>query len=495
MLSLIQRAHNFSSNVAIISEGRSFTYYQLLERSQKFAHCLLGNNHDLGQRRIAFVVHPGFDYVMVQWAIWRAGGIAVPLNPKAPIPSHEYVIKDAGTDVLVLSPDLVQILSSVSERLDLRVIPTTAKCTIKKELPKIDINQNAMILYTSGTTGSPKGVVTTHATIEAQIVTLISSWKWSDQDHIVNVLPLHHVHGIINVVSCALWSGAICEFAGKFEAGKLLTRLSSGAITTFMAVPTIYFKLISYWESAPVQQQITISAGLRKLRLMISGSAALPISILEKWYAISGHTLLERYGMTEIGMAIGNPYDGPRIPGHIGQPLPKVSVRLVDDNLNDVDSMDQGEILVKGPGVFKEYWKRPESSKEAFTEDGWFKTGDIAVNTGSSYKIIGRRSIDIIKTGGYKVSALEIEEVLREHEAIKDCAVVGIPSEEWGEIVAACLVIEGKALNHLKLKDWVSERLASYKIPRVIKVIPDLPRNAMGKVVKKELKKLMHSTK
>ena len=396
---------------------------------------------------------------------------------------------------MVLSPDLVPVLLPISEKMDLRVISTAVKYDYEKELPEINGNRNAMILYTSGTTGSPKGVVSTHATIEAQIVTLVSSWKWSDQDHIVNVLPLHHVHGIINVVSCALWSGAICEFTGHFEAGKVMARLSSGAITVFMAVPTIYFKLITYWESAPVQKQQAISTGLQKMRLMVSGSAALPISILEKWYTISSHTLLERYGMTEIGMAISNPYDGSRVPGHIGQPLPKVSVRLVDESLNDVDLKDQGEILVKGPGVFKEYWGKPEATKEAFTEDGWFKTGDIAINTGSSYKIIGRSSIDIIKSGGYKISALEIEEVLREHELISDCGVVGIPDEEWGEIVAVGLVIEGKTLNPKKFKDWASERLASYKIPRLIKIIPDLPRNAMGKVVKTELKKLMHPTK
>jgi malonyl-CoA/methylmalonyl-CoA synthetase len=228
---------------------------------------------------------------------------------------------------------------------------------------------------------------------------------------------------------------------------------------------------------------------------MVSGSAALPISVLEKWFTISGHILLERYGMTEIGMAISNPYDGKRVPGHIGRPLPNVEVRLVDDNLKDVGANDQGEILIKGPNVFKEYWGKPDATREAFTKDGWFKTGDIAINNGGNYKIIGRSSIDIIKSGGYKLSALEIEEVLREYELVSDCAVVGIPDEEWGEIVAVGLVIEGGDLNEEELRAWASERLAGYKIPRLIKVIPDLPRNAMGKVVKMELKEIINSTK
>ena len=495
MLSLIQRAHKFPSKIAIISEGRSFTYRQLLDESHKFSMCLLKDDNDLMERRVAFVVHPGFDYVMVQWAIWRAGGIAVPLNPKAPVLTHKYALKDAGVNLLVISPDFSQTFQEISEETGMRLITTENQCNPIRELPEININRKAMILYTSGTTGSPKGVVATHANIEAQILALVESWKWSDTDYIINVLPLHHVHGIINIVSCALWSGAICEFTTQFNAEKLMTRLSSPEINIFMAVPTIYFKLISYWKLLPIEQQEKISDGLQKMRLMVSGSAALPISVLEKWFTISGHILLERYGMTEIGMAISNPYDGKRVPGHIGRPLPNVEVRLVDDDLKDVGSNDQGEILIKGPNVFKEYWGKPDATREAFTEDGWFKTGDIAINNGGNYKIIGRRSIDIIKSGGYKLSALEIEEVLREYELVTDCAVVGIPDEEWGEIVAVGLVIEGGDLNEEKLRAWASERLAGYKIPRLIKVIPDLPRNAMGKVVKMELKEIINSTK
>lgn len=495
MLSLIQRAHKFSSKIAVISEGNSFTYNQLLDESRKFTICLLKDDHDLMERRVAFVVHPGFDYVMVQWAIWRAGGIAVPLDPKAPALSHKYILKDAGVDLLVISPDFSPVFRPISEELGIRLITTEIECNSIRELPEVGISRKAMILYTSGTTGSPKGVVTTHANIEAQIEALVSSWKWSDSDYIINVLPLHHVHGIINIVSCALWSGAVCEFAPQFDAEKLMTRLTSGEINIFMAVPTIYFKLISYWELLPDEQQEKISEGLKKMRLMVSGSAALPISVLERWLTISGHTLLERYGMTETGMAISNPYDGKRVPGHIGRPLPNVEVKLVDDNLKEAGSNDQGEILIKGPNVFKEYWGKPDATREAFTEDGWFKTGDIAINNGGDYKIIGRRSIDIIKSGGYKLSALEIEEVLREYELVKDCAVVGIPDEEWGEIAAAALVIEGSDLNEEKLRAWASERLAGYKIPRLIKVVPHLPRNAMGKVVKMELKEIINPTK
>jgi len=492
MLLLIQRAHNFVSKIAIVSEGKSYSYQQLLDESHKFSMCLLADRKDLLERRVAFVVHPGFDYVKVQWAIWRAGGIAVPLNPKAPLLSHQYALKDAGADLLVISPDFKETFQAISEETSLRLITTEIECNTVRELPEIANDRRAMILYTSGTTGSPKGVVITHANIEAQILSLVHSWKWSDTDYIINVLPLHHVHGIINIVSCALWSGAVCEFSTQFDSEKLMNKLSFGEINIFMAVPTIYFKLVSYWEQLPVDQQQRISEGLKKMRLMVSGSAALPISVLEKWFTISGHILLERYGMTEIGMAISNPYEGKRIPGHIGQALPKVAVRLVDEDLKDVKSEEQGEILVKGQNVFEEYWNRPNATKEAFTKDGWFKTGDIAINNEGNYKIIGRSSIDIIKSGGYKLSALEIEEVLREHKLVKDCAVVGIPDEEWGEIVAAGLVIEKGEFDKKELVAWLSERLVGYKIPRRIKVISELPRNAMGKVVKMKLKEIIN---
>jgi len=490
MSSLTQRAQTFAQNVAIISQGESFTYQQLLDESCQFASILLDGAQDLEEDRIGFIVESGFDYVKIQWAIWRAGGIAVPLNPKAPAQSQKYVLEDAGITQIVSSPQYIKEIESVAKNIP--ILSTQEKKELHNEdMPDIDPVRRAMILYTSGTTGSPKGVVTTHSNIEAQITALTSAWHWSSDDRIINVLPLHHVHGIINVVSCALWSGATCEFMTKFDEMKLIDRLTSKEINLFMAVPTIYFKLVAYLESLPKQEQSDISSALKDMRLMISGSAALPISVLEKWREISGHTLLERYGMTEIGMAISNPYEGERKPGHIGQPLPNVDVRLVGEQMVDVPNGEQGEILVKGPSVFAEYWGKPDATKSAFTSDGWFKTGDVAIYNNGSYKIIGRSSIDIIKSGGYKLSALEIEEVLREHTSVKDCGVVGIPDEEWGEIVAVGLVVD-QDFDQLKFKEWMSTKLSGYKIPRIMLPIDDLPRNAMGKVVKNDLKKMLN---
>jgi malonyl-CoA/methylmalonyl-CoA synthetase len=278
----------------------------------------------------------------------------------------------------------------------------------------------------------------------------------------------------------------------KFEPETVWNRIGNGDLTLFMAVPTIYVKLIAAWEAASEQRQQTMSAGCAKMRLMVSGSAALPVQVLEKWKRISGHFLLERYGMTEIGMALSNPLHGERHSGYVGRPLPQVEVRLVDDSKDLVPLGRPGEIQVKSPGVFLEYWQNREATVKAF-HDGWFCTGDLAVVENGNYRIWGRMSVDIVKTGGYKVSALEIEEVLRTHPDIQECAVVGVDDLEWGERVCAALVLRSKQpLTLESFRSWAKERLAVYKIPTRILSVEELPRNAMGKVTKPAVVELFH---
>ncbi len=348
-----------------------------------------------------------------------------------------------------------------------------------------------MILYTSGTTSKPKGVVSTHANIEAQITALVDAWGWRKDDRIPLFLPLHHVHGIVNVLSCALWSGAFVEAFESFDRDAILGRVGEKAYTVFMAVPTIYVKLIQELESASPAERQRYAAGFASMRLMISGSAALPASIHEKWTELTGQTLLERYGMTEIGMGLSNPLHGERRPAAVGQPLPGVEVRLTGESGKVIEGENEpGEIQVRGPAVFKEYWRKPEVTREAFV-DGWFRTGDFAVLEDGYYRIMGRMSVDIIKSGGYKLSALEIEETLRQHPAIEECAVVGVGDDTWGEVVAVAVVTKrGVGMNLAELRTWAGERLSSYRIPKKLVVVTDLPRNAMGKVVKPLVREL-----
>lgn len=485
---LVDQAATFAQRTAIVDPNGSYTYQELLMESHRVGSGLLAGRSDLAEERIAFLIEPGFDYVKVQWAIWRAGGIAVPLCTAHPLPAIEYVLKDAEVSMVIAEGEYYTFLLPLADQLALPLHQATALAdTDPQALPKLAIERAAMILYTSGTTNLPKGVVSTHASLSSQIQTLVEAWAWESTDHILNILPLHHVHGIVNILSCALWSGACCQFLPKFEAKTVWELFCAGKINLFMAVPTIYFKLIAYWEAQTEVEQAKLSAALRQFRLMVSGSAALPVSVLEKWKGISGHTLLERYGMTEIGMALSNPYEGERRPGHVGLPLPGVNIRLVDEQGQEVKEGEVGEIQVQSPNLFACYWNKPEATAEAF-QGNWFCTGDMAQLNRGYYKILGRSSVDIIKSGGYKISALEIEDVLRKYPGISDCGVVGLPDEEWGELVAASLVLENKSLDLDALDQWLRTQLPAYKLPRKYIIQDDLPRNTIGKVTKKALK-------
>jgi malonyl-CoA/methylmalonyl-CoA synthetase len=484
-LPLINRAQEHNEKIAIATTDKAFTYRDLLHTSSQIATGLLQDAEDLQEQRVAFLIPPGFEYVATQWGIWRAGGIAVPLCISHPRPELEYVIINSGASIIVAHPNFEDILRAIATQHNLRFILT---CETLPDhvgcLPEVDITRRALILYTSGTTGKPKGVVTTHENIQAQVTSLITAWQWTSDDRILHVLPLHHIHGIVNVLTCALWAGAECHMLSKFDAETAWNRICDGDLTLFMAVPTIYVKLITAWEKASRERQKIMSAGCAKMRLMVSGSAALPVQVLEKWQTISGHFLLERYGMTEIGMALSNSLHGQRYAGYVGQPLPQVEVRLVDQSGELVPPETPGEIQVKGPTVFLEYWQNPQATAKSF-QDGWFRTGDLAVVENGNYRILGRMSVDIIKTGGYKVSALEIEEVLRTHPDIQECAVVGVADSEWGERVCAALVLQPERVLTLEsLRSWAKEQLAVYKIPTRILIVEELPRNAMGKVTK-----------
>ena len=491
MIELIQRAKARKGRVAIRSNDTDYTYGDLLAQSERVASFLLGNKMDLKEERIAFLISPSYEYVVAQWAIWRAGGIAVPLCDLHPAESMKYVLENTKASLVLTENSYVGRLEGMCESLDVPLIDVAdiENSKVGMPMPDLDQQRRAMILYTSGTTALPKGVVTTHGNISSQILTLVKAWSWSSDDQILNILPLHHVHGIINILGCALWAGACCEFMPKFEVGTVFNRLSDGDLNLFMAVPTIYYKLIQHWEDQELMKRSKFSKSLKTYRLNVSGSAALPESVLEKWKSITGQILLERYGMTEIGMALSNPYHGERRPGHVGLPLPHVSVRLVDDVDAEVEPGREGEIQVKGPSVFTEYWNNPTATQDAFSSDGWFRTGDVAILSNGYYKILGRSSVDIIKSGGYKISALEIESVLLRHDHVAQCAVVGILDEEWGEVVGSVVVANSDEASQDELIEFLRDKLPAYKIPRKWKWSDSLPRNALGKVLKNEVKK------
>lgn len=495
-LPIIQHAIAHGDRVAIAADADKTTYQELVAWSEIVAASLLGTSDDLDEACVAYLVPPGAQYVQTQWGIWRAGGIAVPLSLSATEKELEYTLTDSQSGIVIATAALKDKVDALCNRLGLRLLLVDDLPGDQIEaLPNVSNGRRAMILYTSGTTSKPKGVVTTHANVQAQIESLIEAWHWQPQDRIPLFLPLHHVHGIINIMSCALWAGAEIEAFPRFDLDAVLRRVAEGAYTVFMAVPTIYVNMIEALEAMSETQRTPIIEGFANMRLMVSGSAALPASVHEKWTQLTSQRLLERYGMTEIGMALSNPYEGQRRAGAVGMPLPGVEIRLQAESGEVVCGEGvSGEIQVRGPNVFQEYWHRPEATQDSFTE-GWFKSGDVAVVEDGYYRIMGRSSIDIIKSGGYKLSALEIEASLLDHPAIAQCAVVGLADDKWGESVAVAAVLKPKqSLNLDALRDWCKDRISPYKIPRRLLVVDALPRNAMGKVTKPAVTNLFTAT-
>lgn len=384
--------------------------------------------------------------------------------------------------------------------------------------------------------GFQKGVLLPQSVLTAQCQSLLQAWEYTPADHLLHVLPLHHIHGTVNAILTPLLAGSTVEFMFPFNpthvwerfAGPFLPNNPKGQapITFFTVVPTVYNRLLSSHSTLSPELQAATREAInpRNLRLNISGSAALPTPTKKAWTDLSGgNVLLERYGMTEVGMALSCGLSfADRIDGSVGWPLPSVTARLVDTDTHTIiehgDEIDpatgrerHGEIQLKGPTIFREYWRNPAATASEFTSDGYFKTGDVAVRRpvegagngasgkwakGSAYFILGRKSADIIKTGGEKVSALEVEREILSLPQIAECAVVGLVSEAWGQKVAAVVVLSeagmtggrgGKAFGAMDLRRALKDQLVAYKIPQDMKVVEMIPRNAMGKINKKLL--------
>ena len=478
--------------VALVEGDKAFTYAQVDSRIGQFARGLLAGRSDLEEARVAFLIPAGVDYVTALHGVWRAGGIAIPLNVASAESEWEHCLTSAGVTQVIADEQTLGAVEGLCSRLSIPVATVSNNQTDSlSPLPKLSPTRRAMIVFTSGTTSKPKGAVTTHGNIAAQIETLIAAWEWQADDVIPLFLPLHHVHGIINVLSCALWAGATVYAMPKLDLTALCAQVAADTFSVFMAVPTIYVKLIDHLETREDQEVEAICEGFANMRLNVSGSAACPVEVFEEWRDLTGQMLLERYGMTEIGMALSNPYRGERRPGYVGQALSGVTVQLVDEEGEIVTGEGTpGEIRIQSPTVFLEYWGNREATAASFS-DGWFCTGDIAVIEDGYYRIMGRSSVDIIKSGGYKLSALEIENTLLAHPQIAEVAVVGIKDRTWGEAVAAAVALKGDGDMTLDaLKSWCDGKLSSYKVPKQLRVVDALPRNAMGKVLKPSLKPL-----
>ncbi|MBI3509810.1 MAG: AMP-binding protein [Bacteroidetes bacterium] len=469
----------------ILEDGHGKYSSEFIFNSASFIGAELFSHRKFKGERIALLCPPGITFTAGLLAGWMSGAMVVPICKEHAVPEVEYVLKDSGAEIILCHSSMLGHLPGGLKN----IIELDEKIFSGKFIPfnwdYPAAGCNALMLYTSGTTGKPKGVVHTHASVLAQVTCLVQAWEWNEVDSILHFLPLHHTHGLINKLLCALYSGAHCEMLPEFNAEKVWAKIAGRKYSLFMAVPTIYSKLISHWEKCDPTIREKYSDACRNFRLMVSGSAALPVPVLEKWKKISGHFLLERYGMTETGMVLSNSLHGKRKAGCVGVQLPGMDVRISGEGT-------EGELEVRGRNLFKEYWNRPEETKKSFTKDGWFRTEDMVVFEDNVFRIAGRLSTDIIKCGGYKISALEIENVLLEHAAIEECSVAGIEDETWGEKIAVALKLQTgeKEFSLEELRAWAKDKLAPYKIPSLLKFVAEIPRNSMGKALKSEVKKL-----
>ncbi|MEU5691279.1 acyl-CoA synthetase [Actinosynnema sp. NPDC020468] len=436
-----------SSKIALRFPGRELTYAELAREAGAVAHGLVG------KRRVAVWARSTPEAVVAIVGALLAGVPVVPLNPKIGERELDHVLTDSAPDLVIDD-----------------VLPSGPPV----DLPEPHDEAPALIVYTSGTTGPPKGVVLPRRALASNLDALAAAWQWTGDDVVVHGLPLFHVHGLGLGVLGVLRRGGTVHHLGSFTVEAAAEALA-GDGTVFFGVPTMYHRI----ASAPAAAE-----GFRQARLLVSGSAALPATVHERILALTGQRVVERYGMTETLMNTSVRADGDRRPGTVGLPLDGVRVRVVDADGED----GIGEIEVRGPNLFLEYLNRPDATAEAL-RDGWFRTGDLAVVEPDGYlRIVGRRATDLIKSGGYRIGAGEIENALLEHPAVAEVAVTGEPDEDLGERVVAWVVPVAEAPDPAELADHVARLLSPHKRPRLVRYVDSLPRNDLGKVLKRELR-------
>ncbi|MEV6662980.1 acyl-CoA synthetase [Streptomyces nigra] len=436
-----------------------------------------------GAGRVAVWATPALETAVAVVAALEAGAAAVPLNPKSGDRELGHILSDSAPSVVLAAPgdELPAPLAGL-ERVDVDVHAAG-------ELPGTEVpdEQAALVVYTSGTTGPPKGAVIPRRAVAHTLDALADAWQWTGEDVLVHGLPLFHVHGLVLGVLGPLRRGGSLRHLGRFGTEGVARELDEGA-TMLFGVPTMYHRIAQALPEDP-----GLAQALGKARLLVSGSAALPVHDHERITAATGQRVVERYGMTETLMNTSVRADGERRAGTVGVPLPGVELRLVEEDgtpLTSYDGGSVGEIQVRGPNLFTEYLNRPDATRDAFTADGWFRTGDMAVRDPDGYvRIVGRKATDLIKSGGYKIGAGEIENALLEHPGVREAAVTGEPDADLGERIVAWVVPADPQAppSADELADHVAGRLAPHKRPRRVHYLDVLPRNDMGKIMKRAL--------
>ncbi len=440
-----------------------------------------------GSARVALLAEPRLETCVAVIGALLAGVPIVPVNPRSGASELAHIAADADPDLLLLAPgtELPAALTSSGETVVVDLAPSAGSKHEPADRPEPPTDAPALIVYTSGTTGPPKGAVLPRRAIASNLDALADVWAWTERDVVAHGLPLFHVHGLVLGILGAVRRGGTARHLGRFSPEAVCDALEDGA-TVLFGVPTMYRRLADEAERSP-----RLARALGGARILVSGSAALPAAEHARLERSTGQRVLERYGMTETLMNTAVRADGDRRAGFVGPPLPGVELRLLDDSGVPFECSDGetiGEIEVRGPNVFLGYLGRADATAQVL-RDGWFRTGDLATRSADGYiRIVGRRATDLIKSGGYKIGAGEIEAALREHSAVDDVAVTGEADADLGERVVAWVVLrEGASATAGELIDHVAAQLAPHKRPRVVHFLTELPRNELGKVQKARL--------
>ncbi|MFJ9723120.1 acyl-CoA synthetase [Streptomyces sp. NPDC101209] len=467
-----------SERVALRFGERSLTYGGLAAAAGALGERIRGAD------RVAVWATPALETAVAVVAALEAGVAAVPLNPKSGGKELEHILSDSRPALLLAAPgDEPPAPVSGLPRVDVEVIGSA----VPAPAASVTGEDPALVVYTSGTTGPPKGAVIPRRAIAGTLDALADAWQWTGDDVLVHGLPLFHVHGLVLGILGPLRRGGSVRHLGRFSTEGVTRELGAGA-TMLFGVPTMYHRIAQALPREP-----ELAAALGRARLLVSGSAALPVHDHERIAAATGRRVIERYGMTETLMNTSVRADGEPRAGTVGVPLPGVELRLVEEDGTPVASYDGetvGEIQVRGPNLFTGYLNRPDATEAAFTADGFFRTGDMAVRESDGYvRIVGRKATDLIKSGGYKIGAGEIENALLEHPGVREAAVTGEPDADLGERIVAWVVPEDAEAppGAAELADHVAARLAPHKRPRVVRYLDTLPRNDMGKIMKRAL--------
>lgn len=471
------------------SSGRTYSYMEALDETSRMARCL----SELGLRpgnRVTVQVEKTPEAVWLYLACLRGGYIFHPLNTDYQLDELVYFVKNAEPSVIICDPEKEQLFRELVKSKSCEVLTLDSNgngsfsdatretppdfSTVARKAEDI-----AVLLYSSGTTGLPKGAMLTHGNLAANTETLVSSWGFTPKDRLLHALPIYHAHGLFVGLGCVLMSGCSMLFLPKFNTDEVIEAIPGS--TVMMGVPTFYTRLL---KDERLDKELC-----GNMRLFISGSAPLLAEHFQKFQERTGHAILERYGMTETSMNTSNPLEGERRAGTVGTALPGVSLRVMDDDGRELPAGEVGHLEVKGPNVFRGYWRMREKTAEEFTEDGYFKTGDEAIIEADGYITIVGRAKDIIISGGLNVFPREVEEAINNSDGVLESAVIGAPHADFGEGVLAVIVgEEGKTIDPEALIDSLKTRMAAYKLPKKIFVVNELPRNAMGKVRKNQLR-------